>query len=154
MPLPPPFDARLVSARRLTPSVRELTFERLDAQPLECSISAPGPRPCRKGEPGGQTDQNAEQNERLPASSGVSFRPECRCSCSALRRHRAYLMDNHLALKGGYLVTLGSAGTTPSWERDESCIEDAMTLARRRLCLWGLRVMAVVYPTTNFGNGD
>jgi CDP-4-dehydro-6-deoxyglucose reductase len=35
VPLPPPFDARLVSARRLTPSVRELTFERLDAQPLE-----------------------------------------------------------------------------------------------------------------------
>ncbi len=35
MPLPPPFDARLVSARRLTPSVRELTFERVDGQPLE-----------------------------------------------------------------------------------------------------------------------
>jgi ferredoxin-NADP reductase len=30
MPLPPPFEARLVSARTLTPTVRELTFERLD----------------------------------------------------------------------------------------------------------------------------
>jgi CDP-4-dehydro-6-deoxyglucose reductase len=30
MPLPPSFEARLVSARTLTPSVRELTFERLD----------------------------------------------------------------------------------------------------------------------------
>lgn len=32
MPLPPPFEARLVSARALTPSVRELTFERVDGQ--------------------------------------------------------------------------------------------------------------------------
>ena len=30
MPLPPPFEARLVAARMLTPSVRELTFERAD----------------------------------------------------------------------------------------------------------------------------
>jgi ferredoxin-NADP reductase len=34
MPLPPLFEARLVSARTLTPSVRELTFERLDGQPM------------------------------------------------------------------------------------------------------------------------
>jgi ferredoxin-NADP reductase len=34
MPLPPPFDARLVGARALTPSVRELTFERADGQPM------------------------------------------------------------------------------------------------------------------------
>jgi CDP-4-dehydro-6-deoxyglucose reductase, E3 len=30
MPLPPPFDARLIRARALTPSVRELVFERTD----------------------------------------------------------------------------------------------------------------------------
>jgi ferredoxin-NADP reductase len=34
MPLPPPFAARVVSARPLTPSVRELTFERTDGQPM------------------------------------------------------------------------------------------------------------------------
>ena len=34
MPLPPAFEARLVSARRLTPSVRELAFERADSQPM------------------------------------------------------------------------------------------------------------------------
>jgi ferredoxin-NADP reductase len=34
MPLPPTFEARLVQARTLTPSVRELTFERLDGQPM------------------------------------------------------------------------------------------------------------------------
>jgi CDP-4-dehydro-6-deoxyglucose reductase len=34
MPLPPPFDARLVRCRRLTPGVRELVFERLDGQPM------------------------------------------------------------------------------------------------------------------------
>jgi ferredoxin-NADP reductase len=34
MPLPPPFEARLVGARALTPSVRELTFERVDGQPM------------------------------------------------------------------------------------------------------------------------
>ncbi len=33
MPAPPPFEARLVSARTLGPSVRELTFERVDGQP-------------------------------------------------------------------------------------------------------------------------
>lgn len=33
MPLPPPFDARLVSARVLAPGVRELTFERADGAP-------------------------------------------------------------------------------------------------------------------------
>jgi ferredoxin-NADP reductase len=34
MPLPPAFEARLVSARKLTPSVRELAFERSDGQPM------------------------------------------------------------------------------------------------------------------------
>jgi CDP-4-dehydro-6-deoxyglucose reductase, E3 len=34
MPLPPPFEARLASARALTPSVRELTFERVDGQTM------------------------------------------------------------------------------------------------------------------------
>jgi CDP-4-dehydro-6-deoxyglucose reductase len=34
MPLPPVFDARLVSARMLSRSVRELVFERLDGEPL------------------------------------------------------------------------------------------------------------------------
>jgi CDP-4-dehydro-6-deoxyglucose reductase len=35
MPLPPPFDARVASARMLTPGVRELTFERVDGRPME-----------------------------------------------------------------------------------------------------------------------
>jgi CDP-4-dehydro-6-deoxyglucose reductase len=35
MPLPLPFEARLRSARTLTPSVRELTFERTDGRPME-----------------------------------------------------------------------------------------------------------------------
>jgi ferredoxin-NADP reductase len=34
MPLPPPFEARLVAARPLTPGVRELTFERVDGRPM------------------------------------------------------------------------------------------------------------------------
>ena len=34
MPLPPPFEARLVRARALTAGVRELTFERADGQPM------------------------------------------------------------------------------------------------------------------------
>ncbi len=34
MPLPPHFEARLASARMLTPGVRELTFERVDGQPM------------------------------------------------------------------------------------------------------------------------
>jgi ferredoxin-NADP reductase len=34
MPLPPPFEARLVGARALTPSVRELAFERTGGLPL------------------------------------------------------------------------------------------------------------------------
>lgn len=34
MPLPPPFEARLVAARALTPSVRELTFERVDGEAM------------------------------------------------------------------------------------------------------------------------
>jgi len=34
MPLPPPFEARLASARALTPGVRELTFERLDGRAM------------------------------------------------------------------------------------------------------------------------
>jgi len=34
MALPPTFDARLVRARPLTPAVRELTFERIDGQPV------------------------------------------------------------------------------------------------------------------------
>ncbi|HEY1696290.1 MAG TPA: FAD-dependent oxidoreductase [Polyangiaceae bacterium] len=34
MPLPPSFEARLISVRALTPSVRELTFERVDGTPL------------------------------------------------------------------------------------------------------------------------
>lgn len=34
MPLPPPFDARLVATRMLTPHVRELTFERTDGSPM------------------------------------------------------------------------------------------------------------------------
>jgi CDP-4-dehydro-6-deoxyglucose reductase len=34
MPLPPPFDARLVATRTLTPHVRELTFERTDGSPM------------------------------------------------------------------------------------------------------------------------
>jgi len=35
MPPPPPFEARLTSARKLASSVRELTFERLDGAPME-----------------------------------------------------------------------------------------------------------------------
>jgi ferredoxin-NADP reductase len=35
MPLPPSFEARLVRARPLAPTVRELTFERADGQPME-----------------------------------------------------------------------------------------------------------------------
>ena len=35
MPLPPHFEARLASARTLTPSVRELTFERVDGLAME-----------------------------------------------------------------------------------------------------------------------
>jgi len=34
MPLPPPFEGRLVAARALTPGVRELTFERTDGAPM------------------------------------------------------------------------------------------------------------------------
>jgi CDP-4-dehydro-6-deoxyglucose reductase, E3 len=34
MPLPPPFEARLASARSLTPNVRELAFERSDGRPM------------------------------------------------------------------------------------------------------------------------
>jgi ferredoxin-NADP reductase len=34
MPLPPTFDARLVAARSLAPTVRELVFERLDGGPM------------------------------------------------------------------------------------------------------------------------
>jgi CDP-4-dehydro-6-deoxyglucose reductase, E3 len=34
MPPPPPFPVRLVSGRPLTPTVRELTFERSDGQPM------------------------------------------------------------------------------------------------------------------------
>src|SRR5687767_860144 len=34
MPPPPPFHVRLVSGRMLTPSVRELRFERADGQPM------------------------------------------------------------------------------------------------------------------------
>jgi CDP-4-dehydro-6-deoxyglucose reductase len=34
MPPPPPFEARLVRARSLSPSVRELTFERVDGRPM------------------------------------------------------------------------------------------------------------------------
>jgi CDP-4-dehydro-6-deoxyglucose reductase len=34
MPLPPPFEARLVGVRSLTPSVRELAFERVDGQAM------------------------------------------------------------------------------------------------------------------------
>jgi CDP-4-dehydro-6-deoxyglucose reductase, E3 len=34
MPLPPLFEARLASARALTPNVRELTFERVDGQAM------------------------------------------------------------------------------------------------------------------------
>jgi CDP-4-dehydro-6-deoxyglucose reductase len=34
MPPPPMFEARLVRARRLSPSVRELAFERVDASPM------------------------------------------------------------------------------------------------------------------------
>jgi CDP-4-dehydro-6-deoxyglucose reductase len=34
MPLPPTFDAALVSARAISPSVRELTFERTDGSPF------------------------------------------------------------------------------------------------------------------------
>jgi CDP-4-dehydro-6-deoxyglucose reductase, E3 len=33
--LPPSFDARLADARALTPSVRELVFERIDGQPMD-----------------------------------------------------------------------------------------------------------------------
>jgi CDP-4-dehydro-6-deoxyglucose reductase, E3 len=35
MPPPPAFEARLESARRLTPSVRELVFERVDGKPMD-----------------------------------------------------------------------------------------------------------------------
>jgi ferredoxin-NADP reductase len=35
MALPPHFEARLAGARTLTPSVRELTFERVDGRPME-----------------------------------------------------------------------------------------------------------------------
>src|ERR1700681_4543254 len=35
MPPPPPFEARLVRARSLSPSVRELAFERIDGRPME-----------------------------------------------------------------------------------------------------------------------
>ncbi|HEX3344012.1 MAG TPA: FAD-dependent oxidoreductase [Polyangiaceae bacterium] len=35
MPLPPHFEARVASARVLTPAVRELTFERVDGRPME-----------------------------------------------------------------------------------------------------------------------
>jgi CDP-4-dehydro-6-deoxyglucose reductase len=34
MPLPPPFEARMVSGRALSPGVRELTFERVDGQQM------------------------------------------------------------------------------------------------------------------------
>ena len=34
-PLPPSFEARLTQSRAITPSVRELVFERLDGQPME-----------------------------------------------------------------------------------------------------------------------
>ena len=34
MPPPPKFDARLVAARSLAPNVRELTFERVDGEPM------------------------------------------------------------------------------------------------------------------------
>jgi ferredoxin-NADP reductase len=35
MPLPPTFDARLVAARALAPTVRELVFERIDGAPMD-----------------------------------------------------------------------------------------------------------------------
>lgn len=34
MPIPPPFEARLLDARPLSPNVRELSFERLDGAPM------------------------------------------------------------------------------------------------------------------------
>jgi ferredoxin-NADP reductase len=34
MPLPPPFEARVVGGRALSPGVREVTFERTDGQPM------------------------------------------------------------------------------------------------------------------------
>lgn len=55
MPAPPVFDARLVDSRVLSPNVRELAFERLDAHPM---AFAPGqwlnmmiPLPHRQDEP-------------------------------------------------------------------------------------------------------
>ena len=34
MPLPPPFEARVVGGRALSPGVREIGFERTDGQPM------------------------------------------------------------------------------------------------------------------------
>ncbi|MDP9033971.1 MAG: FAD-dependent oxidoreductase [Myxococcota bacterium] len=34
MPLPPPFDARVLSTKALTPTVKEIAFERVDGQPM------------------------------------------------------------------------------------------------------------------------
>ncbi|HSY25389.1 MAG TPA: FAD-dependent oxidoreductase [Polyangiaceae bacterium] len=54
MPLPPPFDARLVATRMLTPHVRELTFERTDGHPMAFEpgqwVSVTLPRPPQASE--------------------------------------------------------------------------------------------------------
>src|SRR5580700_8072982 len=56
MPLPPPFDGRLVAARFLTPGVRELTFERTDGAPMAFEpgqwINAILPVPAEPTHPG------------------------------------------------------------------------------------------------------
>ena len=75
MPLPPPFDARLVATRMLTPHVRELTFERTDGTPMAfepgqwVSVSLPASPPSSPA--GDATTEDAQA--ALPGKRSYSI---------------------------------------------------------------------------------
>jgi ferredoxin-NADP reductase len=76
--LPAPFEARLVSARKLTPTVRELTFERLDAHPMvfapgqwvSAFLPIPGPIPG----PGPEPSSRLKRSYSIASPPGESAR--------------------------------------------------------------------------------
>jgi ferredoxin-NADP reductase len=76
VPLLVPFDARLVSARSLTPTVRELTFERVDGQALEFQpgqwVSAFLPVPA---EPMAPTPEGTGHPETIKRSYSIASAP-------------------------------------------------------------------------------
>jgi CDP-4-dehydro-6-deoxyglucose reductase, E3 len=76
--LPPIFEARLAQARALTPSVRELVFERMDGQPMAfipgqwvSTVFLPHP-----GEPGGATEPEMRRSYSIASSPDGSPRFE------------------------------------------------------------------------------